>query len=100
MEPSIRPLTICWEKMTTPSISRRRSILAVDQHQLPDRARMRHFAAEWREAVKSPCALQSGAALNVDTSANDHKHIFRAAAIIPASARDDSFRRLERRQRF
>jgi hypothetical protein len=41
--------------------------------------RMRHFAAEWREVVKIAMrAAPPGAALNVDTSANDHKHIFRA----------------------
>jgi hypothetical protein len=40
---------------------------------------MRHFAAELREAVKIAMrALPPGAALNVDTSASDHKHIFRA----------------------
>src|SRR6516162_6250249 len=54
MEPSIRPFTICWEKMTMPSISRptvapcRRS-----EHRPADHGLMRHFAAEWRKWWKS-----------------------------------------------
>src|SRR6516162_7182228 len=53
MEPSIRPFTICWEKMAMPSISRPAGALCPrSEHHLPDHGLMRHFAAEWREAVK------------------------------------------------
>jgi hypothetical protein len=87
MEPSIRPFTICWEKMTTPSISRpalhpsRRS-----EHQFADHGRMRHFAAEGQEAVKIVARSRQERRSTLTHQRTTTSTFFVRVAIIPASA--------------
>src|SRR5207245_10142843 len=79
MEPSIRPFTICWEKMAMPSISRPAvAPCPRSEHHLADHGLMRHFAAEWRGSGESH-ALGAGSWAQRWHSRESPKGQFRAA---------------------